>query len=276
MALGFLAEQKSTGSPTITATAYFLFPLFALSETAPWKLVLGQAGHPAQAGGVVKTSESFEAGGKPYQTLQVVGSFYFDGTVPGFAVNLLDGTGQLVAGFTDIQSLLDSHVADWINVVLAVKPVADWLDTKIGSSTTESIGSVLVAAGLLNAAAPPSTVHTVADLNQFLSQSPSAVAEHLILEALKILATQQGPLVTVGNGGIWVVKKDEPDYYGIRVCLPDVGKSAEKDPTEGAAPTGAESTGATPPAEGTAKEREEPAATGAAGRQVVHGRGKIG
>ena len=259
MALGFLAEQKSTGPPGITAAAYFLFPLFALSKTAPWQFVLGQAGHPAQAGGVVKTSESFEAGGKPYQTLQVVGSFYFDGTAPGFAVNLLDGTGHLVAGFTNIQSLLDSHVTDWINVVLAVKPVADWLDTKIGSSTTESIGSVLVAAGLLNAAAPPSTVHTVADLNQFLSQSPSAVAEHLILEALKILATQQDPLVTVGNGGIWVVKKDEPDYYGIRVCLPDVGKPATKDSTEGAAPAEAEPTGATPPADGIAKnEKNQP------------------
>ena len=130
LALGFLAEQKSTGSPSITAAAYVLFPLFGLSKTAPWQFVLGQSGYPAQAGGVVKTSESFEAGGKPYETLQVVGSFYFDGTVPGFAVNLLDGTGHLMAGFTNIQSLLDSHVADWINVVLAVKPVAEWLDTK--------------------------------------------------------------------------------------------------------------------------------------------------
>ena len=252
MALGFLAEQVSTGSPSITATAYFLFPLFALNKTAPhWQFVLGQAGHPARAAGQVTTSESFEAGGKPYQTLQVVGDFYFDGTAPGFAVNFLDSTGQLVAGFTGIRALLESHVADWINVVLAVKPVADWIDAKIGTSTTESIGSVLVAARLLNAVAPPSTVHTVAGLDQFLSQSPSAVAQHLMLEALKILATQQGPLVTVGSGGIWVVKKDKPDYYGIRVCLPDVGKSSGKDSTDGSEPTGA-----TPPAGDIARDEK--------------------
>lgn len=180
----------------MTATGYFFFPLFALTSES-WAFVLGKASHPVQVVGAVSTSASFEAGGKTYSTLEVVGDFFFGGTKPGFEVNFLDSEGGSVDGYTALDSLLHSSAIEWIDAVLSVKPVSDWLATKIGTSKTESIESVLAAAKLLVEPQAPSSSYTVASLTGFLEQTPLEVTEELALEALKILAAQESPYCCV-------------------------------------------------------------------------------
>ena len=135
-----------------------------------------------------------------------------------------DKSGKPVDAFDTLSALLKGDAVDWIDAVLGLSPVEGFLDTKIGSSTSETIASVLVALNLLGAGKP----YKLADLSAFLNQDPLDVAKALLKEALDILATQTKPLIPVGkDGGFWVVRRTEgpKQRYGIRATLPDVGKS---------------------------------------------------
>ena len=231
---GASAGPSSDGPPEIVTTACFLFPFFSLSKTEQWRFVLGQGEHPVRVVGQVQTSQAFKAGDASYQVLRIVGDLLLDGTAPNFSVDFLDGSARpVLPSYTTLEAFLASQARDWIDVVLALKPVAGWLDTKIGSSTTESVARVLAAAHLLVAPEQDGGSYKVADLS-FKGQSPLGIAQSIAKEALDILATQKGPLVKVGaDGGIWAVKQGTSARYGIRLCMTDVGKSRGEKAAEG-------------------------------------------
>ena len=223
ISLGLFHSTESGTNPKIDAALFIVLPLLTF-DGGIWAFVLGKASNPAQVVGEVATDASFSAGSKTYNTLRVTGNFVLDGNAPHFQINFVAKNGSTVDAITSLSELLNGSAVDWINAVLGVSGVQSFLDAKIGSSTTQTIGSVLVAIKLLN----QSTSFTVADLSVFSNQKSVDVAKNLLKEALEILVTQSDPLIPIGkDGGFWVVKESAGpiNRYGIRTTLPDVGKS---------------------------------------------------
>lgn len=218
-------NKELGASPKIDGTVFILLPILTF-DGAGWHFVLGASSNPAQIIGEVKTGAYFTAGGTQYSTLQVTGNFVLDGALPSFKVDFVDKSGTSVDAFTTLSTLLDGSAVDWIDTVLGISGVQTFLNTKIGTSKTETIASVLAAIKLLEV-----DPFKVADLKAFLGQDPVDVAMSLLKEALDILATQEDPLIPVGeDGGFWVVRTADgtKQRYGIRATLPDVGKTVGK------------------------------------------------
>lgn len=225
ISLGMFYTKNLGTSPKIDGTAFIVLPVLTF-DGAAWHFVLGASSNPAQIIGEVKTDAYFTAGGTQYSTLQVTGNFVLDGALPNFKVDFVAKDGTSVDAFTTLTDLLNGSAVDWIDAVLGVSGVQTFLKTKIGTSTTETIASVLEAIKLLKVGE-----FKVADLDAFLGQDPIDVAMSLLKEALDILATQEKPLIPVGkDGGFWVVRKADgtKQRYGIRATLPDVGKTVGK------------------------------------------------
>ncbi|MGB3246465.1 MAG: DUF6603 domain-containing protein, partial [Sulfitobacter sp.] len=236
ISLGLFYTKEIGSNPKIDGTVFILLPFLTFDGTG-WTFVLGASTNPAQIAGEVKTDAYFTADGKQYNRLRITGDFVLDGNPPGFRVDFIDKSGATVDAFTTLSDLLSGSAVDWINVVLGISGVQNFLNTKIGTSTSETIASVLVAIKLLT-----ENPFEVADLKVFLNQDPVDVAMNLLKEALDILATQEKPLIPVGkDGGFWVVRKTDgtKQRYGIRATLPDVGKSVGAGTGENAGVTAA-------------------------------------
>lgn len=240
LSLGMVYTKALGSAPKITGTAFILLPMLAFDGTG-WAFVLGDTDRPAKAVGELTTDASWTANGKTYQTLRVTGDFVLnltDGGLPGFKVDLVDKSGGTVDAYDTLSALLASGYQGWIDAVLGVSGVDSFLRTKIGTST-ETIGSVLVALKLLQDTTP----FKVADLQAFVSQDPVDVAKAMLKEALDILTTQTTPLIKIGSdGGIWAVQTADGDAtrYGVRVTATDLGKTvgagAGSDKTEATVP----------------------------------------
>lgn len=225
VSLGMFYTKELGASPKIDGSVFILLPFLTFDGSA-WKFVLGASSNPAQIVGEIKTDGHFTADAKEYSTLRITGNFVLDGGLPNFSVDFVDSKGGTVDAIKTLADLLSGSAVDWINAVLGISAVQGFLNTKIGTSSSETIASVLVALKLLEV-----NPFKVADLNAFLSQNPVDVAMNLLKEALDILATQTKPLIAVGeDGGFWVVREADgtKQRYGIRTTLPDVGKSVGK------------------------------------------------
>ncbi|MFO7567477.1 MAG: DUF6603 domain-containing protein [Enhygromyxa sp.] len=225
LGLGIWFQQIYTGTDTLTCQAYGVIPLFSMT-TEGVQFVLGGSDFPAQAFVEIQTSGYFQAGEDQYQILQVRGDFRLDGSNPGFEVNFLTAAGVSVDAYEALRALLESDASDWINAVLSVSSVIEFMNRGIGTSSV-GIGEVLESALLLEKASGSgaSTVWKVADLDAFLAQTPVEAGENIAFAGLDLLAAQKSPLVAIGNGGVDVVKTGTPALYGIRAYLPDIGKT---------------------------------------------------
>ncbi len=244
LGVGLWYAKEWGSDPTITTTVWAILPFFSLSDSG-WQFVLGKQGHPVQTVGQVQTDQTFTVGGQTYEILQLTGNFLFDGTKPTFSLDFLLTDGTPVAAYDTVQSILDGDVEDWVNAVLSLPAVRDFLNQGIGSSDV-GLGQILVDIKILDVTGSgEDAVYTVGDLSAFLDQDPIQVAEAMLFVGLDVLAGQESPLIPVGNGGIDVVTRDEGDsktWYGVRIFLPDVGKSVgeggepeDAPPTEGGA-----------------------------------------
>lgn len=230
----FTDEQSSL---QINGSAYF--PLFELPLTKP--VVTGQAGHPVTIALDIKDPRNkFKASGVSFDGFQFAGDVYFADAAPAFALKFLNmqpPSPQSTA--RTLKDLQGASVKEWVNNVLGTQKVADWLGTKVPSTGTK-VGDVLVSLKLLTL---NGKTYALGALTEFEGKTPAQVAQALVGEALRVLASRDNPVVALGAGGVYVVGEaagGTATDYGLRLQVPDIrilgpkgGDSADADAPAG-------------------------------------------
>ena len=210
---------RQFGQDGIKITPSARLPLFVMAPTEDPRFVPGEPETPLEWVMAVESSTPLQAGDTTFNTLRIEAKIYFDRTAPTLALSFLDSDGNPVAVFQSLQALLEGSASDWIDVVLDTAPVRAWLNSSIGSSE-QTPGTLLAELDILTSV--DGNGYRVADLDGFREKRPLDCAQELVFVALSLLADQEGPLVPVGQDGIYVVKRGDPEHYGFRVCLPDM------------------------------------------------------
>lgn len=246
---GNVVDESATDAdsePLGTLKFYMYFPLYSFTSTASPVFRLGKAptdgdkeGTPILVTVEIHTNDKFTSGATTYTTMRLQGRILLDGSSPGFNIEFLNGT-DVVDGFDTLQALLQNSVSDWINVAIQTPYVTDWLNKGIGESNI-SPGELLEDILLLqeDGTQDGKTKYAVADLEtnfqSVLDGTTSAVTvgEQMIANVLKTLSGLDGPLLKLGNDGLYVVAlsdssgdDSEADSsvtdYGLRLRLPDM------------------------------------------------------
>jgi hypothetical protein len=191
-------------------------------------VVAGRANNPIELSLTIALGETVTAGSISFDGLEVSCKIYFQDSVPTFSLNLLLGNkpaGSLVNTFETLRS---EFVADCIKVFLAVKSVGDWLARKIGSSSI-SMGDALVAAGLLTGTP---NAYAFGTLSALKGKTAEQMAEALLALVLKLLASNEKPIIPFDEGGIWVFQtpRNGGTDYGLRLQIPDADFSPASGP----------------------------------------------
>jgi hypothetical protein len=201
-------------------------PVFAIPLSSS-VVVTGTSGHPVEIRlDITKSSGTFSAGGSTFTGFEFASDVYFADTAPSFSLTFLDLTpASSINPVTNLDGLKNASVADWVNLVLGTDKVAAWLGTEIPSTST-TIGDVLVDLELL---VKNNGLYVLGDFSAFTGKSPAQVAELLLSEALKVLASDTNPIVKLGDGGVYVVSAEASDKsytdYGLRLQVPDIDVS---------------------------------------------------
>ena len=197
--------------------AYAYFPIVLLTEGSDPQVVTGQ-----RVGG---QAYPIELGLTIGDSLEFVGDVYFT-AAPSATLTLATTSPPTVV--TTLSQLLDAKAV--VDTVLGLPKVRGLLNTDLGP-TTITVGGLLAAIGLLE---PAGAGYQLASLSAFLDQTPLQIAEALLAGVLKMLASDEKPLVPIGAGGVWIF--GEPagtgvTDYGLRLQVPDVDVSPSGGPT---------------------------------------------
>ncbi|MBV9957861.1 MAG: hypothetical protein JO360_05535, partial [Acidobacteria bacterium] len=167
-----------------------------------------------------------------FKGLEFVGNIYFADTAPNFTLSFLNmqppsqqSTAQTLA---DLQN---ATLANWANAVLGTQTVAGWLGTNVPSTNTK-IGDVLTSLNLLQMSGGQ---YQLGGLTDFENKTPLQIAEELVAEALKILASNDNPILKLGDGGIYIVSEASNGGadYGVRLQVGDIDLSGSSGGGEG-------------------------------------------
>jgi hypothetical protein len=204
--------------------AWGYVPLFEIPVGSPF-VVTGTADHPIELRLTIeKNGGPFTVPGTTFTGIAFTSDVTFSGA-PTFALEFLNQNPP-GAPITTLERLRDATVGQWLNAVLAATQVKAWLATPIASTKT-TIGAVLADLGLLVAGSGGS--YTVGDFSRFVGKSALQVAQQLLSEALKVIASATAPIVKLGTGGLYVVGTATPDGtatdYGLRLQVPTVDLS---------------------------------------------------
>lgn len=207
----------------IAGWAYF--PLFEVPIGSPI-VVTGAKDHPVEFRLTIsKTGAKFTVGPTSFSGIDFTSEVVFSGAAPSFALTFLDLTPP-GSPITTLAGLRDATAAQWLNLILGTKDVAAWLATPIASTAT-TIGTVLADMGLLVGSADGP--YTVGDFHEFSGKSATEVAQMLLAEALKVIASDAKPIVTLGDGGLYVIGTEASDKsytdYGLRLQVPTIDLS---------------------------------------------------
>ena len=197
--------------------AYAYFPIVLLTEGSDPQVVTGQ-----RVGG---QAYPIELGLTIGDSLEFVGDVDFT-AAPSATLTLATTSPPTVV--TTLSQLLDAKAV--VDTVLGLPKVRGLLNTDLGP-TTITVGGLLAAIGLLE---PAGAGYQLASLSAFLDQTPLQIAEALFAGVLKMLASDEKPLVPIGAGGVWIF--GEPagtgvTDYGLRLQVPDVDVSPSGGPT---------------------------------------------
>jgi len=203
-------------------------PVFAIPVGSP-VVVTGTAGHPVEFRlDITKTGDPFKAAGYTFTGFEFASEVYFENTTPSFSLTFLDLTpaNPSLSPVTTLDGLKNATVADFVNLVLRTDKIAAWLNAAIASTGT-TIGGVFADMKLLVKGSDG--FYTLGDLSDFTGKSPAQVAQMLLAEALKVLASDTNPIVKLGDGGVYVVGTAATDKsytdYGLRLQVPGIDVS---------------------------------------------------
>lgn len=234
IAAGMLHSFTSDTAP-VQIEAWTTAPLVALQQGETPIIAMGKDTYPIVTALDVKSNDPIKAGTDTFKGLEFQGNILFDAD-PSFELLLLDVTPTTKQStwnsLKDVLAALET-LSNWLNPLLATATVKARLATKI-KSTDVLIGTIFVDMGLLIAPAAPGDPFTFGgfDKLQTLLGSPTACAEFLLAEGLKVIASREAPIVPLGEGGIYVVSQEAGKGaidYGLRLTVPDIvlGKKAE-------------------------------------------------
>src|SRR6202521_624599 len=220
-----ILDFYTSGKASAMAAVYI--PLFELPVGDP-VVVTGRDKHPIELSLTMAFGDPVTAGSISFDGLELTCDIYFHDSAPNFSLQLtLQGkpAGSLVSTFETLRSEI---VSDCINAFLKTKSVTDWLARKIGSSSI-AMGDAFVAAGLLNV---KSSTYSFGTLSGLEGKTAEQMAEALLALVLKLLASNEKPIIPFDEGGIWVFQtpRNGGTDYGLRLQIPDADFSPASGP----------------------------------------------
>jgi hypothetical protein len=224
-----ILKNFAKGPVSVQASMYA--PLFALPVGSP-VIVTGSDGNPIELVLSIGLGTSIGAGGFAFDGIHFQGDVRFgsDGPhAPHFKLTLTNnGQQQTIAEKLD--ALRGEAVREAINAVLARDGVVTWLNQPLGQLPL-SVGAVLVAAGIVNKSA--AGAYTFGSLDQLAGLNAKQIAELLIAKSLQVMAASKKPILTFGDGGIWIFgnKAGTNTDYGLRMQVPDIDLSPQRGPS---------------------------------------------
>jgi hypothetical protein len=220
-----ILDLYTRGKLSVLAAAYA--PLFTIPIGDP-VVVTGRANHPIELSLTVGLGQTVTAGGVTFDGAELICGLYVQDSTPELSLTFtLNGkpAGSVVH---TLDALRSASVTAWINAMLGVDSVAAWLKRPIGASSI-SAGGALVTAGILNQSGG---TYAFGTLDSLVGKTPTQIGETLLSVVLKVLASNDKPIVPFDGGGIWVFGMTDQGAtdYGLRLQVPDVDLSPKSGP----------------------------------------------
>jgi hypothetical protein len=216
---------------TVAIIPYAYFPLVHLPTSEGSAFVLGDKDHPIQIGVKLGDTEGqFTVDEASFSGAELNATIYFSDRAPAIELKFLDlsfahGAEHRPDTYQSLRDIVQTWVIDWLAAILVKAHL--WLHWYVGGSSF-TVGELLTLAGFLTVSqedVPKYTLDTE-KLNELIERSkpPLQIAEDFLFTILSNLAEENVALLSLGDGGLYVVKRDDGGAatFGARLQVPDI------------------------------------------------------